>query len=193
VRAVNFVADVRDKLVPIDQVKQHPDNPNNGDVEKLIESIQINGFYTTITADRQTGYILAGNHRYQALHALGATHIPVVWVDKDRHGTLRILVGDNATGQLAEVDRSGQAQILRELMESNVGIAGTGFDTDSYQRLLEQLLMDQQQIPTPEGFGAGTAPSGIFQVVIDFDNADERDELFADLAGQYSGVRTVNL
>ncbi|QGJ92775.1 ParB-like nuclease domain protein [Arthrobacter phage Pureglobe5] len=192
-RAVNFVEDVRDKLVPIGQVKQHPDNPNNGDVEKLIESIQVNGFYTTITADRQTGYILAGNHRYQALHALGATHIPVVWVDKDRHGTLRILVGDNATGKLAEVDKSGQAQILRELMESNVGIAGTGFDVDSYQRLLEQLLMDQQQIPTPEGFGAGTAPSGIYQVVIDFDNPDERDELFADLAERFEGVRTVNL
>jgi len=37
------------------------------------------------------------------------------------------------------------------------------------------------------------APSGIYQVVIDFDNQDERDLLFADLAGQYSGVRTVNL
>lgn len=192
-RMVNFVEDVRDKLVPIEQVKQHPDNPNNGDVEKLIESIQVNGFYTTITADRQTGYILAGNHRYQALHALGATQIPVVWVDKDRHGTLRILVGDNATGQLAEVDRSGQAEILRELMESNLGIAGTGFDPDSYQRLLEQLLLDQQPIPTADGFGQGVAPSGIFQVVIDFENADERDELFADLAGRYEGVRTVNL
>jgi hypothetical protein len=192
-RAVNFVEDVRDKLVPIDQVKQHPDNPNNGDVEKLIESIQVNGFYTTITADRATGYILAGNHRYQALHALGATQIPVVWVDKDRHGTLRILVGDNATGQLAEVDKSGQAEILRELMESPLGIAGSGFDVDSYQRLLEQLLMDQQQIPMAEGFGAGTAPSGIFQVVIDFDNADDRDTLLSELAQSYGNVRSVNL
>jgi hypothetical protein len=192
-RAVNFVEDVRDKLVPIDQVRQHPDNPNNGDVEKLIESIQVNGFYTTITADRSTGYILAGNHRYQALHALGATQIPVVWVDKDRHGTLRILVGDNATGQLAEVDKSGQAEILRELMESPLGIAGSGFDVDSYQRLLEQLLMDQQQIPMAEGFGAGTAPSGIFQVVIDFDNADDRDTLLSELAQSYENVRSVNL
>ena len=192
-RAVNFVEDVRDKLVPIDQVRQHPDNPNNGDVDALIESIQINGFYTTITADRNTGYILAGNHRYQALHALGATHIPVVWLDKDREGTVRILVGDNKTGKLARVDQAQEVELLKELMGSDLGFAGSGYTQESFLQLLQDLNNAAAPIPTADGFGHGTAPSGIFQVVVDFDNAEERDDLYADLAERYEKARMVNL
>lgn len=192
-KAVQFAEDVRDKLVPIDQVRQHPDNPNNGDVEALIESIKVNSFYTTITADRATGYILAGNHRYQALHALGATHIPVVWLDKDRDGTIRILVGDNKTGKLAVVDSGQQIELLRELAESNLGLAGTGFTEDSFLQLLQDYA-NQDQIPTSDGFGHGVAPSGIYQVILDFRDEDERDEAFADLADRYEDkVRTANI
>lgn len=190
-KAVNFVEDVRDKLVPIDQVRQHPDNPNNGDIDKLVESIQTNGFYTTITADRATGYILAGNHRYQALHALGAKEIPVVWVEKDRSGTLRILVGDNQTARLAWMDKAQELEILQELMNSAAGIAGTGHDFET----MAQLAADLQVVPeAPDGFGHGLAPSGIYQVVIDFQDEDDRDDLYAEMADRYEDkARTVNL
>lgn len=192
--AVHFVEDVRDKLVPIEQVKQHPENPNNGDVEALIESIQMNGFYSTITVDRNTGYILAGNHRYQALHALGATHVPVVWVDKDRGGSIRLMVGDNKTGKLAVVDNAQQIELLRELAETPMGLAGSGFTQDSFLQLLQDFANQTNQIPTSDGFGHGVAPSGIYQVVVDFRDEGERDECFADLADRYEDkVRTVNL
>jgi len=194
-KAVSFAEGVKPNLVPIDQVRQHPDNPNNGDVDALIESIQVNGFYTTITVDRATGYILAGNHRYQALHALGAKEIPVVWLDKDREGTVRILVGDNKTGKLARVDQAQEITLLRELMDTDLGFAGSGYTQDSFL----QLLQDQANltpIPTADGFGHGVAPSGIFQVVLDFKDQDARDEAFATLADEYGDdcvVRTTNL
>lgn len=195
-KAVHFVDDVRDKLVPITDVKQHPDNPNNGDIEALVESIQVNGFYTTIAVDRNTGYILAGNHRYQALCALGATQIPVVWLDKDRSGAVRVLVGDNKTGKLAVVDAGQQIELLRELAETPMGLAGSGFTQDSFLQLLQDFANQGNQIPTSDGFGHGVAPSGIFQVVVDFRDEDARDTLFADLAErpEYDGmVRTVNI
>lgn len=193
-KAVNFVEDVRDKLVPIDQVRQHPDNSNNGDVDALIESIQLNGFYSTVTVDRNTGYILAGNHRYQALHALGATHIPVVWLDRDRGGSIRILVGDNKTGKLAVVDSAQQIELLRELAETQQGLAGTGYTQDAFLQLVQDFANQGNEIPTADGFGHGVAPSGIYQVVVDFEDQDERDLAFADLADRHPGkVRTVNL
>lgn len=194
-KAVRFAEGVRANLVPIDTVQQHPANPNNGDIEALIESIQVNDFYSTVTVDRATGYILAGNHRYQALLALDATQIPVVYVDKDRHGALRVLVGDNKTGKLAVVDKAQEVTVLRELAESDLGFAGSGYTQDSFLALLQELA-NTGPIPTPDGFGHGVAPSGIFQVVIDFSDEDARDELFADLAERYDlegKVRTVNL
>lgn len=194
-KAVRFVEGVRDKLVPIDTVKQHPDNPNNGDIENLIESIQVNDFYSTVTVDRATGYILAGNHRYQALLALGAKEIPVVYVDKDRHGTLRVLVGDNKSGRLARPDLAQEIEVLKELATSDLGFAGSGYTQDTFLALLQEVA-GINPIPTADGFGHGVAPSGIFQVVLDFKDEDARDECFATLSDEFGDdavVRTTNL
>ena len=83
---------------------------------------------------------------------------------------------------------------LQELNNTAAGLAGTGFDTDEYTRLMEEVL-NANVIPEAEGFGKGVAPSGLFQVVIDFEEMeDERDEAFMELTERWgSKVRTVNL
>lgn len=196
-KTVRFAEGVRPLLVPIDKVHQHADNPNNGDLDALIESIQVNGFVTAITADARTGNIIAGNHRYQALHALGATEIPVIWVDHmDESGAVRYMVADNRTGKLAVIDEHALAALLTNLSDTDMGLAGTGYDNDTYQRLLLDMMADPD-IPVEPGFGPGEAPLGIFQVVIDFENEDDRDHCFKDLTGLYEGhdatVRKANL
>jgi len=179
-RTVRFAEGVRPLLVPIDQVHQHQQNPNNGDLEALIESIQVNGFVTAITADARTGNIIAGNHRYQALHALGATEIPVIWVDHmDESGAVRYMVADNRTGKLAVLDETALAAILTGLSDTDMGLAGTGYDEAAYQRLLLDMMADPD-IPNDGGFGTA-APSGIYQVVVDFEDKDDRDFLFAEM------------
>lgn len=192
-RAVRYAKGVQPLLVPLDQVRQHPDNPNNGDVDALVESIQVNGFYTAITADSATGYIIAGNHRWQALHALGATHIPVIWEEKDADGLIRVLVGDNKLGKLAVVDDSAQVELLKRLQTTELGLAGSGFTDESFAKYLTDIEL-LNSMPIGDGFGAGgPAPSGIYQVVVEFDNEDDRDMAFADLVERYDDVRTVNL
>lgn len=194
-RAVRFAEGVKSLLVPIEQVKQHPRNPNNGDIDNLIESIQVNGFVTAITVDAKTGYIIAGNHRYQALHALGAQQIPVLWVDHwDEEGATRYLVGDNAAGKRAELDPSATLALLQELNNTQQGLAGSGYGQVEYLRLMEEVLALGQEIPTADGFGHGVAPSGIYQVIIDFEDQDERDEAFVDASERFgSKCRTANL
>lgn len=196
--SVNFADGVKALLEPIDTVRQHPRNANNGDVENLMESIQVNGFYTAITAIRSTGEIVAGNHRYQALLGLGATEIPVIWLDKDATGALRVLVTDNESSRMAQMDKAGQLALLQDLAESEIGLMGTGFDEDKMELLLQQVAEDAEApIGEGQGFGAGEAPSGLYQVVIDFYEAEaERDDLFAELVdrAELDGrVRTVNL
>ena len=179
-KTVRFAKGVQPLLVPMEQVHQHQQNPNNGDLDALIESIQVNGFVTAITADARTGNIIAGNHRYQALHALGATHIPVIWVDHmDEGGAVRYMVADNRTGKLAVIDESALAALLTDLSDTDMGLAGTGYDEAAYQRLLLDLMADPD-IPQDGGFG-NAAPSGIFQVVIDFEDKDDRDFLYAEM------------
>jgi hypothetical protein len=189
---VRFAKGVQPLLVPIDSVHQHESNPNNADLDALIESIQVNGFVTAVTADAKTGNILAGNHRYQALHALGATEIPVIWVDHmDESGAVRYLIGDNKIGKLAVLDEQAVASLLTELNNTDIGLAGTGYDETTYQNLLLAMSMDPV-IPQDHGFGV--APSGIWQVVVDFEDEAERDDLYAELADRFEDkARTVDL
>ena len=76
---VRFSKSLEPLLVPIDQVKPHPDNPNKGDDEVVLESVIVNGFVSLPTADANTGYMIAGHTRLRALKKLGATHIPIIW------------------------------------------------------------------------------------------------------------------
>lgn len=194
-KAVRFAKSLEPLLVPIDQVKQHPDNPNNGDDENLKESIQINGFVTAITADANTGYIVAGNTRYRVLHELGATHIPVIWEDSwTEEGAVRYLVGDNASSRRAVMDESQLLALLGNLRDTERGLVGTSITDSEYERMLLNFA-NTQDVPDMSGFGGpGQKILGVFQIVLDFpDNEDERDAVFAELAERYENVRSVNL
>lgn len=193
-KAVRFADSLKPLLVPIEKVRQHPDNPNNGDDENLKESVQINGFVTAITADSNTGYIVAGNTRYRVLCELGATHIPVIWEDWDAEGAVRYLVGDNASSRRAVMDEGQLLALIGQLAETERGLLGTSIKQSEY----EKMLMDYanlQDTPDMSGFGApGQGALGLFQIVIEFpDNADARDAAFVDLADQYERIRVVNL
>lgn len=192
-KAVRWAEGVKPLLVPIDQVKQHPDNPNNGDDENLVESIQVNGFVTAITADAKTGYIIAGNTRYRALHALGATQIPVLWVDHwEGKDSTRYLIGDNASARRAVMDQSAELELLKTLMDTDIGLTGTSVDQTEYERMLMEGAMEPP--PDAGGFGQGPALLGLHQIIIDFqDDPDARDEAFAELSQRYEKVRTASI
>lgn len=195
-KAVRFAEGVKPLLVPIDQVKQHPDNPNNGDDENLVESIKVNGFVTAITADAKTGYITAGNTRYRALHALGATEIPVIWVDHwEGTDSIRYLVGDNASGRRAVMDPNQLAALLGQIAETPQGLAGSSITHPEYEAMLLEIAQAHED-PDIAGFGHGDQGAlGLFQIVIEFpDDRDERDLVFAELAERFpERVRVANL
>lgn len=119
--------DLAAMLVDIDTVRPHPDNPNHGDVDAIVESIEENGYYAPVVVQRATGLILAGSHRWHGLRRLGHTQIPVVWLDVDDERATRIMLADNRTTRLGHDDIASLVELLERLAESDGGLAGTAY------------------------------------------------------------------
>lgn len=122
--------------VPVNELKQHPNNVNQGDFGAILESVQQNGLYGALVANRRTGHILAGNHRYAVAKHLGYETVPVAWVDVDPEKEIRIMLADNRTTRLGMDDESALADLLTELATTDIGLMGTGYDGDFLDNLL---------------------------------------------------------
>lgn len=138
------------KAANIEQVKltsltPHPNNPRNGDVPAIVESIETNGWFGTIVAQRSTGHVLAGNHRLIAAQKLGIDEVPVYWADVDDDAARRILLTDNRTSDLAIYDEVALADILAGVADTDTGLTGTGYDVDD----LADILATLDITPTP--------------------------------------------
>lgn len=138
--------------VALDTLLLHPRNANKGQVSLISESIETNGFYGAVYVQRSTRYILAGNHTYLAAKENGATDIPVIWVDVDDSAALRIMLADNETASQAERDQAMVAQILKELQDTPLGTAGTGYTPDRVEALIASLTPPEYNPEPPSGF-----------------------------------------
>jgi len=120
-------------VVPVDQLKQHPDNPRRGDVDLIGKSIDANGFYGSCIVQRSTGYVLAGNHRLLAARDRGISHLPVIWVDVDDERARRIMAVDNRSNDAATYD---EEKLIALLQGFEHDFRGTGFTESELQSLL---------------------------------------------------------
>ena len=134
------------EMVAVTKLTIHPNNPRQGDIGAIVESIDKNGWYGTLVAQRTTGRVLAGNHRLQAAQALGMTEVPVYWVDVDDEEAQRILLADNRTSDLASYDDNILADLLKDMVINGAGLEGTGYDGDD----LDDLLADISVVDKPE-------------------------------------------
>lgn len=117
-------------------IRPHPRNPRRGDLSAIKASLQANGIYRPLIVQRSTGYILAGNHTYLALCDLGATEIPVSFVEVSDESALRILLVDNRSADLGSYDDA----LLVELLASLPDMVGTGYDEGAMADLMDAIL-----------------------------------------------------
>ncbi len=126
-------------LVDISTIRPDPDNENSGDVDAVIESINQNGFYGAVLADPD-GVLIAGHTRYDALHALGSTQIPVLFIDPpSAEARTRIRLADNRTTRLGRDDPALMLKTLEELLQSDDGLIGTGYEDNDVEILRASL------------------------------------------------------
>jgi ParB-like chromosome segregation protein Spo0J len=162
------------EIVPIAAVKPHPKNPRHGDLAAIRSSLDANGWFGAVLAQKSTGYILAGNHRHRALCQRGAETIPVLWIDCDDRTALRILLADNRTSDLAGYDDAWLAELLQQLKEESDGLIGTGFDEPALGELLHSLDGDLEADPADD---QRDELEERFQILIDCQTDDEQRAL----------------
>lgn len=143
----------------ITHVQPHPINPRNGDVDAIVESIHVNGFIAPVIAQKSTGYIIAGNHRYYALMELGSQQIPVIWLDINDAQAKRYLLADNRTSDLGNYDNGILVSLLNELAIGDEGLKGTGYK--DYDLEVLQCLND---IPADDTLDFASWPTLTFTV-----------------------------
>ena len=145
-------------LEAADSLILHEQNPRQGDVGAIVESIEANGFYAPLIVQRSTRHVLAGNHRLLAARQLGMGEVPVVWVDVDDDRALRILLADNRTADLAAYDDVNLAALLTDLAQcTTTQLLGSGYDSED----LDSLLADVTSPFNPNENGLGALPDAL--------------------------------
>lgn len=142
---VQYQPDLEPLMRDIDSVVPHPENYNNGDVEQIAASIETNGMYRPLYVQKSTNWIISGNHTWEACKTLGATQIPVVFVDVDDLHAKRIMLADNRIAALAQPDPAAELALLEQIAESD-SLLGTGYQEHDLQQLRHLA-----EIPVREG------------------------------------------
>lgn len=126
----------------ITQLRPHPKNARNGDVDMIAESLVVNGQYRPIVIARD-GTILAGNHTYMAAMGLGWKNIAVVMLDVDpmEPAALRVMLTDNRTADLGNYDDGLLVELLNSL-DATDGLIGTGYIEADLNALRDLLTVD---------------------------------------------------
>lgn len=131
-----------------DTLIEHPDNPRKSD-DVLIEAmIRKHGWYGTVTVQRSTRYVVAGNGRIRAARRIGIP-VDVTWRDLTDDEAREILLGDNRASDLGGYDDEALIALLQE-MADGPGLEGTGYDDNDLALLVANLGQD----------GYGTAKDG---------------------------------
>lgn len=137
---VEFYDALEALFVPIDSITPHPENYNNGDVEKIMESILANGMFDVLKVQESTGYIAAGNHTWEACKQLGAQVIPAVFNAMDDMTTKRVMIAHNWIAGLARPDSGALLSLVDQIADAEGSIAGIGMEERDRENL--RLLAD---------------------------------------------------
>jgi hypothetical protein len=133
----------------VTELKPHPENPNQGDVGAIYESIEENGWYGAINVQKSTGFVIAGSHRYLAAVQAGAKRIPIIEIDCSDRAALKILLADNRMRDLASYDVAAQTALVKMLAEED-DLAGTGYDGDDVDDLIA-ILQEEAGVNLTDG------------------------------------------
>lgn len=168
-----------------DPLKEHPQNPKKGDEELIDESIEENGWYGAVVAQKSTGYILAGNHRYRVAKEKGATEIPVIWKDVEDETALKILLVDNRSADAGTYDEA----ILEELLASLETLDGTGYGLASVQEKIEEPDSTPAPVPAQDVLDPNGIPDDVhvpqYGVMIICDDEERQRQVYEYVKKQF--------
>ncbi len=161
--------DIAIEMVDVEKLVLHPANPRQGDIGAIFSSIQENGWFGVLVAQRSTGHVLAGNHRLRAAVQAGITRVPVHYLDVDDDRALRVLLADNKSNDMASYNDAALAELLQLLESTEQGLLGTLYDGDDLDKLLSDLAEPEPELDTSPQLGDMQ-----WRVVIDCDSEEQQ-------------------
>jgi ParB-like chromosome segregation protein Spo0J len=133
------IVNQKTELVPVSQLRPHPQNPKRGNKFEVARSIATNGFYGFVGAQASTKYILFGHQRIEAAKLEGASEVPVVWLDVDDDTARRIMLADNRTADLGTYDDELLASVLENIKIDEGQLTGTGYSQEDLDDLYAKI------------------------------------------------------
>lgn len=126
---------MKTETVLAETLKEYPGNPRKGDIDKIAESLKANGQYKPIVVQKDTNFVLVGNHTLKAIKKLGWDFVDVVWADVNDIEAKRIVLADNRTSDASTYDYMALNEMLMTLPE----LEGTGYDKAALDQLINTI------------------------------------------------------
>jgi ParB-like chromosome segregation protein Spo0J len=200
-KPVPMIHEMEFEVGAIDSVEYHPENPRQGDVGAICESLDANGFFGAILVQKSRRRIIAGAHRHKSMKASGGTLIPMLILDVDDEKALDILLADNATADQADYDRAALPALLQEIHERRRTLRGTGFNEEQLQQLLDDLNPPENQKEKQTETPTDKAPPNLdpgedryqeqYGVIVICKSEAEQQRVFTSLSLEYDHVKVV--
>lgn len=170
-----------DKIIPINQLKQHPQNPNThpeNQIKLLANIIQKQGWRQPITVSTRSGFIVKGHGRLMAAFAAGEQYVPVDYqfYETDEQEKADLLA-DNKIAELSVMDEEILSDILSDLKETDLEMILTGYSDAEIEELLSEK--DEQQEPIEQN----TAMEK-YEIVVTCSSAEEQIVIYERLKQQ---------
>jgi hypothetical protein len=129
------------RLVPLGELRPHPENANLGDVAAVRESLRLYGQWRPLVAQVRDGEplrVLIGHTMLRAAQAEGWDRLSVHERACDDDEARRILAIDNRSRDLAKTDEAALVRLLGSLGDDLAGTGYTPDDLDNYRALVEE-------------------------------------------------------
>ena len=177
--------------IPLDDLVPHPRNPRShgeGQVPHLVARLREDGWYANVVVANDRKTILKGHGMVAAARAWGEEDSAPCHVKDyapESSEALKLMVGDNEVGRLAETDDRALTDLLREIsLDADADLLGTGFDEQMLANLVH-VTRDADEIAdldaAAEWVGMPefdeSAQGGVVKLVVLFDTEEDREKL----------------
>lgn len=171
---IRFHESVQQQLVSADEIKPHPDNYNNGDLDEIRDSVLTSGVYRPVYVNKRTKRIVGGHGLYHTLMDLQQDEespvIPVSWCSLSPKDELRVVAADNEIAKKARPD-IGQLVALLDKLDGD--LVGTGVSDDDFERMRESLA----EIDDSAGLGEPGLGDDQLSIVVECRDEEQQRDL----------------
>ena len=179
------------KYVPIDSLKENPDNAreHGSEIEELVNSVDRFGFAGVIKVDKSMT-IISGHGRLIAARRNGMKEVPVIVLPFNKEEAKAFALVDNKTSDDSTWIMDRYDRQVQELKDLGWDMGSFGFTLPDFGDFAPKIPDDEQ--PVPEMPKAGKAKSQTFNVIAYCNTEEDRDAVLAflierNIAGQILG------